>query len=310
MKTTEKEREAIAMLVANSIPTAIAKKGKDPSKYKIEHTLVNKPEKSYYGIVISEKGSMYSAIVKTDGFAEAYYYGDMSLDDMVNKAAECALENLASFPLTEIPDVSSYENIRELLAIELADPNMPMLNKYPHTIVNGFAAFYLIEMNGLEMSAAVTHSLLESWGISLEELHKEAVKQNRLKHPLVIRPLFEVMAEQFAVMAGLSKADAMEMFKDESQPNLYCTSSGCDRGAACLAYPEFLDTAAKVVQKNFFILPSSKHEVLLMPAEEADAEIMAAVVAEVNENEVAPENKLSDTVYFYDIAKHVLKPCN
>jgi hypothetical protein len=72
-------------------------------------------------------------------------------------------------------------------------------------------------------------------------------------------------------------------------------------GAAVLAYPGFFEQAKKVVGGNFYILPSSIHECLLVPDKvEMGFRELSDMVRDVNMTQVAPEDKLTDTVYHYD----------
>ena len=72
-------------------------------------------------------------------------------------------------------------------------------------------------------------------------------------------------------------------------------------GAGVMAYPEFFNEASEIVGGSFFILPSSIHEVLLLPdTGDATVEWLTDMVKTVNTDVLDPEDKLSDTVYHYD----------
>jgi len=58
--------------------------------------------------------------------------------------------------------------------------------------------------------------------------------------------------------------------------------------------------------QEYIAIPSSVHEFLLMAADKAmPPEIMAGLIQEVNQNEVAPEDRLSDHVYKVDPGRHL-----
>ena len=62
-----------------------------------------------------------------------------------------------------------------------------------------------------------------------------------------------------------------------------------------------MDQAAERVGGDFFILPSSIHEVLIVPDNgNMSLSDLEAMVKEVNATQVAPEDKLTDSVYHYD----------
>ena len=69
-------------------------------------------------------------------------------------------------------------------------------------------------------------------------------------------------------------------------------------GAGVLAYQEFMDQAAERLGGDFFILPSSIHEVLLVPDDGAKSfHELQAMVREVNATQVSPENVESFRFY-------------
>ena len=59
---------------------------------------------------------------------------------------------------------------------------------------------------------------------------------------------------------------------------------------------------------DYFILPSSIHEVLLLRDDgNMDYRALEAMVREINVTQVAPEERLSDQVYHYDAAEKLLE---
>ena len=72
-------------------------------------------------------------------------------------------------------------------------------------------------------------------------------------------------------------------------------------GAACMMYPDLLQKASGQWDVSFFILPSSVHEVLLLPDHgEYDAQEFENMVYEINRTQLEPEEILTDSVYYYD----------
>ena len=72
-------------------------------------------------------------------------------------------------------------------------------------------------------------------------------------------------------------------------------------GAGVIAYPEFMEEAAKRLGGDFYVLPSSIHEVILIP-DTPDVSVLElqGIVQSVNVEQVAPEERLSDHIYHYD----------
>lgn len=71
-------------------------------------------------------------------------------------------------------------------------------------------------------------------------------------------------------------------------------------GAAAMFYRGLLSLAADRLQKNLFILPSSIHEVIIVPDDgEQEAEDLWKMVCEINATQVGPEEVLTDSVYYF-----------
>ncbi len=78
-------------------------------------------------------------------------------------------------------------------------------------------------------------------------------------------------------------------------------------GASCMAYDGLLRSYAGQLQSGFYILPSSIHELILVPAEETERlEEFSGMVREVNETQVAPEDVLSDHAYYYSAEEDMI----
>ena len=78
--------------------------------------------------------------------------------------------------------------------------------------------------------------------------------------------------------------------------------SNCARlnGSGCILYQDLLQSFAEHFASDFYILPSSIHEVLLIPASDnSSPEELNAMVREVNASQLTREEVLSDHVYFY-----------
>ena len=97
------------------------------------------------------------------------------------------------------------------------------------------------------------------------------------------------MAEQ--MLAGM---------EPEELPIWIITNEKGFNGAVQMLYDENLHGLSEKMGDDFFILPSSIHEVICVPASLGNAEDLAAMVQEVNMTAVALEERLSNQVYFYD----------
>ena len=81
-------------------------------------------------------------------------------------------------------------------------------------------------------------------------------------------------------------------------------------GAICMLYPEVLKKfCVEKMIDGVFVIPSSIHEVLLMIADKnkADVEYIKQMIKEVNNENVSEVERLSDSLYYYDVATDTLR---
>lgn len=99
---------------------------------------------------------------------------------------------------------------------------------------------------------------------------------------------------------------AMELeavMREESPNTLYVLSTRDEYdGAAVISVPATLKQAREALGEDFYILPSSRHEVLLARKSDVgdDVDSLKCMVRTINENEVSPQDRLSDNVYEFD----------
>lgn len=103
--------------------------------------------------------------------------------------------------------------------------------------------------------------------------------------------------------------DEMFGIPDDAEETMYvATVPDKNSGAGVIAYQDFMDQAAERVGGDFFVLPSSINEILLVPDNgDMTADALRDMVKDVNAKEVSPEERLSDNVYHYDSKDHVFE---
>ena len=72
-------------------------------------------------------------------------------------------------------------------------------------------------------------------------------------------------------------------------------------GASALLYPGMPEIIRDKLQQNYYLLPSSIHEFLIVPENEfLNRENLRSMVKEVNETHIRREELLSDHIYYFD----------
>lgn len=103
--------------------------------------------------------------------------------------------------------------------------------------------------------------------------------------------------------SGLREQEKDKYGEYEEGPDvMFVLTNSCRSfGAACLLYPDIMDIIGRLMGESFYILPSSIHELILVPYSKGLGKLeMEEMVKEVNETQVKDEDQLSEQVYFYD----------
>lgn len=208
-------------------------------------------------------------------------------------------------PGVDIGELCNYEAMKPKLMLEVIPQkgNEDKLENIPHQKIEDMALVYRLDMGdsaGNKMTSVITNRQLGTFGISAEQLHQDALMNAPVSHPATLRPIHEVLA-------AMMETDPMELSKEEPMI-LVATTQDAFMGASVIQYPGFLEQAAEKIGKDFFILPSSIHEVLLLPDDgKMDFHELTEMVQSINEAQVAPAERLSDNVYHYDKTDRVFE---
>lgn len=205
----------------------------------------------------------------------------------------------------DVSQLMDYGKAKELLCVEVigTDHNKEMLGNIPHTELEDLSMVYRLQLSKNEDGLAtvlVTNEMLKSYGIPLEQLHADAVENSTRIRPAVFKSMQEIMAEMMGIPADEMPPDIVPLHVVTNEEKI--------QGAAAMFYPDFMEQAAKELGGSYFILPSSVHEVLLLPDDGmARLDELKAMVSEVNAKEVQPKDLLSDQVYHFDAESRVFE---
>ena len=274
--------------------------------YEVQTHAVEKMNENYDALTVRPEGDVIGVNLNLEEFYKAYEDGH-SYDDLVERAASrvgSALENQPDFDLDAIKD---YDRMKETLSMEVvsARRNAELLSKVPHKEIEDMAVVYrFIVDSGDECrgSILITNQILDNYGITKEQLHEDALKYAPVMRPAVIQTMSETLLE----IMGPEARDMVPVMPDE--PLFVATVPDKIQGASVLVYQDFMDKAAERIGGDFFILPSSIHEILLVRDDGTfSIDHLEDMVKEVNATQVAPEDLLTDSVYHYDSRDRVFE---
>lgn len=152
-------------------------------------------------------------------------------------------------------------------------------------------------------SVFISNKIAEEIGMTEEELFRCAVENTRRINPVSVTcmgSMFGAMPEGLDIPPEARKE--MENAKRTADSMWIISNRSGINGAASMLYEENLHQLAEKIGQNLFILPSSIHEVIAVPAEIAGKNLtnLIEMVQEVNMGSVELGERLSNSVYHYD----------
>ena len=262
------------------------------------------------GIIMKRTDSNAFPTVYIDDFYEEYQQGadyDGILNRIINVLEDARIDNTV-----DLSDFLCYEKTASQIVYKLInyEKNRELLKEIPYKIFCNLAiVFYYTVMTPPfcgRASILIYNSHMEKWGVDSEELLKRAMENTPQLLPAQIQNLEELM---IGMLEGCNEALPEELrqeFTGERRrtPMYVLTNKQKLLGAACMLYPLIIRDFADKMDKDIYILPSSVHEVILLPfSEDISKESLVEMVTEINSTQVDEYEVLADSVYYYRRSK-------
>ena len=178
-----------------------------------------------------------------------------------------------------------YESVRNGLFIKAvnAERNAEILEKAPHTRIGDIALTYWAEISqGRDYVESAIIRADKFPKLGLEQLHRDALANSARLFPPVLMPMWdmymklkdsmeEFLEESLESIDGISMEEMEEFWRGESRSFILTNQMGLN-GASCLWYPGMMEEIYQKIGGEYFVLPSSVHELILLPKDEHRAE--------------------------------------
>lgn len=200
----------------------------------------------------------------------------------------------------------NLSNIKERAVMDLVntEQNAGLLEKIPHREFCDLSIIYryAVEIRDESMYSFVIDShFAESAGMTEQQLYDAAFQNTRVLLPPSVRTMDEIIGEMFGAKGMPEELIGAMAGEIQTQGAMYVISNQQGyNGAVSMLYEDELHALAEKIGTDMYILPSSIHEVIAVPALAGKPEELAEMVTEINMEQVAPEERLSNQVYRYD----------
>lgn len=260
--------------------------------------------KEKIGLLLKEEGINVAPTIYLEDYYQIWKRGESI--SSIGKNIKQLHETLRYNQTLDVTQFHDYELIKPKLAIKLIslEKNSELLEDTPYIEYIDLAiVFYLfINMNEYGSSTMLIKNVhQELWGITLEQLHKDALENAEIILPSSFQTMHAVMQEMLYESEFTEWEDDDEKVKKNEF--MYVLSNKHRHfGAACILYKNELERIGDILKENYFILPSSIHEVIIVPFSKSLTEPeLSEMVEEINRTQVLEEEVLSDHAYFYNV---------
>ena len=246
------------------------------------------------GLSVRKEGKRVAPMIYLDSYYREYLDG-RSLRGICDQILECCEDS----DFEEHFDVDFFrepERVRPTVAYRLInyEKNREFLQEIPHLPFLDLAVIFYSLLTDTPVGHAtvlIRNSHLELWGKNTSWLY-EAAKENTEK--LLPKRLVSMEDMIYELSEGKQEPEYAGV------PMYVLTNSRKSFGAACLLYDGVLGECFRRLEESYYLIPSSVHEVILIPASAVgDSRELCALVQEMNRTQVRSTEVLSDTVYLY-----------
>lgn len=251
------------------------------------------------GLTIREPDSNVASCIYMEDFYSGYEKGDRSIGDIAGDILRLHERNRA-VPDFDISDFTDYSHASAKLRGRLVntEKNTELLESVPHREFLDLSLTYHVDVFCPDNkqgagSIRVQNEHLLLWGVTENDLYDQVMENMETSDKASIVSMADIFADIFQTFPEGAQQEAVPMY--------ILTNHWKQNGAVQLLNKKALEEAAGLFGTDFFILPSSIHETILLPMGNAGhiPEELAQMVHEVNDTVLSEGEFLSSHVYRY-----------
>ena len=258
------------------------------------------------GLVIMEKGKDIAPTIYLDSFYELYTNGE-NIKNIIRQI-EVIYEQNRNNVTFDVNILKHFDTIKDKIVYKVVNyrSNEKLLEQVPHKRILDLAVvFYCLLDNeyGRSATALIYNNNLKNWNVTIDDVYKAALKNT----PDLLHSKISSMAALFEKCGVNVDGEEVDL-KDYVPSDMYVlTNESKLNGAACILYENVLYDFAQKLGADLYILPSSVHEVILLPKLSMfEKDELVNMVKEVNTEGVAADEVLSDHVYEYNRTERLI----
>ena len=210
------------------------------------------------GLAIRGRGSNIAPCIYLEDFYSGYSENGRSLEEIADEIARIYHRNRTGHDF-DMSVFTDYSHVRHLIHGRLVntEKNAELLGRMPHREFLDLSIVYCVELPCPDSrgtgSVQVTDKHMELWKVSEQDLYEQAMENMAESDRASIFSLADIFADIPAILPGA--------VPEETCPMYIMTNQSKFNGAIQILNKDALEKAAGMIGQDFFILPSSIHEI-------------------------------------------------
>ncbi len=258
------------------------------------------------GLTVTQDDSNISPTIYLNSYYEEYIKGRATLVNVVNDVMDTYRRNKVNQSV-DMRYFLNYESVKERVIYKLVntEKNKELLEDVPHIEFLDLSIIFqcLVAQEDLGRASILIHNVhLKLWEVSVDTLYQAAKENTQRLQEYEIKGITEVLRDIMCAeeVENIADEDCISAFSG-SVPMYVLSNKNRVEGAACMLYPNLIRDFAEAIQSSFYIIPSSIHELLLLPTEHLEeSQEIKHMIREINDTQVSVEEVLSYSLYLYD----------
>lgn len=247
----------------------------------------------YKGLLFCQDDINISPTIYMEEFYKSYCKGE-DISDIIHELLQIYDKVKFQEPWKSISPLE-YEWVKGKIVMRLVNMkyNKEQLKDIPFIPYLDLAVVFCVLMDASAhgiVSMMIRKEHMKMWGVTVEDLYDTALKNAP-----------DLLPENFFELSSFIFETTGEFNPDVKNIMFVLSNKIQNYGASVILYPGCLEKIGDMLESDFYLIPSSVHEMLVVPKEFAVEEKgFCQMIRHVNSVELEPDEILSDHPYYYD----------
>lgn len=270
---------------------------KEYTELEFQKFFVDKMEGSYHSISVSKKSQDTLQVgmqINLDCLYSDFNRKQVGIDEILKQIRSQldSFEKNSSEIRGKLENIMNFDKIKNGIMPRVVNKEKALKGKdIVIDITEDLACLYYIDFDSNAIN--ITDNMLSLWRISRDTLKRVALQNLKEKYTVAIIPINELISEMLddeSIELGVETPLYVVLLKNDYEIYQYSA-------VIMVLAPEIFKIPSG---DDYYIIPSSEHEIILIPENIASRDEVRNMVEEVNSCAVSESDFLSNNIYQYD----------